>query len=179
MGAAGGVGTAHGSGGAAASGRAAHAGHRPRGVAHADCSTALQTGCSNWGLAGCSTERLAAHSSQGPLAAHPTCPHGCCSRADNGEVHLGGVGTGAAQGAARQSTDMSTRSEVTDLTPGPNHTSVHSHIKLLLALNSVLFSPSPNRYQIPIGTQGRCISCHDSEYPSMLDYEPYTTQNIA
>lgn len=172
MGAAGGVGMAHGSGGAAASGRAAHAGHRPRAVAHADCSTVLQTGCSNWGLAGCSTERPAARSSQGPLAAHPTCPHGCCSRGDNGEVHFGGVGMGVAQGAARQSTDMSTSSEVTYLTPGPNCTSAHSHIKLLLALDPVLFSPSPNRHQIPTGTQRRCSSYHDSEYPSRLDHEP-------
>lgn len=76
------------------------AGHHPRAVAHADCSMVLQTGYSNWDLAGCSTEHLAAHSSQGPLAAHPTCPHGCCSRVGNGAVHLGGVGMGVAQGAA-------------------------------------------------------------------------------
>lgn len=91
---------AHGSGGAAASGRAVHAGHHPRAVVHADCSMVLQTGYSNWGLAGYSMEHLAAHSSQGPLVAHPTCPHGYCSRVGNGVVHLGGVGTEVAQGAA-------------------------------------------------------------------------------
>lgn len=184
MGAAGGVGMAHGSGGAAASGRAVHAGHHPRAVVHADCSMVLQTGYSNWGLAGYSMEHLAAHSSQGPLVAHPTCPHGCCSRVGNGVVHLDGVGTEVAQGAARQSTDMSTRSGVIYLTLGPKCIPAHSHIKLPLAtesldLDPVPSSPSPNRHQIPIGTQQRCIPYHASEYPSMLHYEPYTTHSVS
>lgn len=157
MGAAGGVGRAHGSGGAAASGRVAHAEHHPRAVAHADCSTVLQTGYSNWGPAGCSTEHLSAHSSQGPLAAHPTCPHGCCSRVGNGAVHLGGVGTGVAQGAARQRTDMSTRSGVTYLTSGPNYTSANSHIKLPLATGSLYLDSVPSS---PVLTGTRSLLGH-------------------